>query len=101
MSEISSDELFVPIEEVAKRFCVSISTVRAWLRQGMIPKESYIKMGTTYRFNIPRVIASLTQLPKDEPITPEPEVEQAEDTVVEDAIPVQLELDFNNPDKDI
>lgn len=29
---------YVPIEDVAKHFSVSISTIRAWVRQRQIPK---------------------------------------------------------------
>ena len=41
---------FVPIENVAKHFAVSISTVRAWIRTDKIPSDTYIKVGSTYRF---------------------------------------------------
>lgn len=51
---------FVPIEEVAKHFTVSVSTIRAWVRQGHIPKDTYIKVGNTYRFSIDNVAAALT-----------------------------------------
>ena len=44
-------EPFVQIEELAKHFAVSISTIRAWVRQGHIPKTTYIKVGNTYRFD--------------------------------------------------
>jgi len=85
-------EPFVPIEDLAKHFTVSISTVRAWVRQGLIPKETYIKVGNTYRFNVSKVVEALTSAPKDEPEKVEP--------TVEPNAPVQLELDLN-PDKDI
>jgi transposase len=90
---MSTPEPYVPIEDLAKHFTVSISTVRAWVRQGLIAKETYVKVGTTYRFNISKVVESLTAAPKDEP-------EKTEPTEEADA-PVQLELDFTNPDKDI
>lgn len=32
-----AEELFVPIEDVAKHFSVSISTVRTWIRSDLIP----------------------------------------------------------------
>jgi len=86
-------EPFVPIEDLAKHFTVSISTVRAWVRQGLIPKETYIKVGNTYRFSVSKVVEALTSAPKDEP-------EKVEAAVEEPNIPVQLELDLN-PDKDI
>jgi len=54
-------EGFVPIEELAKHFSVSISTVRAWVRQELIARDSYIKVGTTYRFLISRAQESLME----------------------------------------
>jgi hypothetical protein len=86
-------EPFVPIEDLAKHFTVSISTVRAWVRQGLIPKETYIKVGNTYRFNVSKVVEALTSAPKPEPEKTEPKPEEPD-------APVQLELDLN-PDKDI
>lgn len=58
---------FVPIEELAKHFTVSISTIRAWIRQGAIPKSTYIKVGNTYRFSVDDVADAL--LGEDEPQT--------------------------------
>lgn len=83
---------FVPIEGLAKQFTVSVSTVRAWVRQGYIPKDTYLKIGNTYRFNVPAVIAALSSTPKIEV-----EVPKAEDL---EAL-VQLELVFTNPDEDL
>lgn len=88
-----SIEPYVPIEELAKHFTVSVSTVRAWVRQDLIPKHTYIKVGNTYRFSVSKVVDALTSAPKDEP-------EKVEAAVEEPNIPVQLELDLN-PDKDI
>jgi hypothetical protein len=85
-------EPYVPIEDLAKHFTVSISTVRAWVRQGLIPKETYIKVGNTYRFSVSKVVEALTAAPKDEPEKAEP--------IEEPDTPVQLELDLN-PDEDI
>ena len=91
------DEPFVPIEELAKRFTVSVSTVRAWVRQGYIPKDTYLKIGNTYRFNVSKVVLALSTAPKDEPGEP-----KTEDPVTpETPAPVQLELAFNDPDEDI
>jgi excisionase family DNA binding protein len=87
-----SDEPLVPIEELAKKFTVSISTARAWVREGHIPSYTYVKIGSTYRFDLPKVMEALMALkPKTEP---EPELVNPED-------PVQLELPFNNPDEDL
>ena len=85
-------EPFVPIEDLAKQFTVSVSTVRAWVRQGYIPKDTYLKIGNTYRFNKSAVVKALSSTPKDEPETPKAVTPKA---------PVQLELVFNNPDEDI
>jgi excisionase family DNA binding protein len=51
---------FVPIEDLSKHFSVSVSTIRAWVRQGHIPKNTYIKVGNTYRFSIDDVSTALT-----------------------------------------
>ncbi len=51
---------FVPIEELAKHFSVSVSTIRAWVRQGNIPKDTYVKVGNTYRFCVGDVSKALT-----------------------------------------
>jgi len=83
---MASQEPLVPIEDVAKHFTVSISTIRAWVRQGFIPRDTYMKVGNTYRFQLPLVVAALTKTPKDNGA---------------DEAPVQLDLDFSNPDKDI
>lgn len=48
-------EAYVPIETVAKHFAVSISTVRAWLRTKKIPSNTFIQVGSTYRFNLTAV----------------------------------------------
>jgi len=86
---------FVPIEDLAKHFTVSVSTIRAWVRQGYIPKDTYLKIGNTYRFNVSKVVDALSNAPKDEPEVPKP-VEVSMPNA-----PVQLELVFNNPDEDI
>jgi excisionase family DNA binding protein len=43
---------YAPIKEVADYFKVSVSTIRNWIRQGLIPEDTYIKIGETYRFNL-------------------------------------------------
>lgn len=86
---------FVPVEELAKHFTVTVSCIRGWIRQGKIPKHTYIKVGNTYRFNVPAVVDALLQLPKPQ--------EKTEVTAVEvggASVPVQLELNFN-PDEDL
>jgi excisionase family DNA binding protein len=78
-------EAFVPIENVAKHFSVSISTVRAWLRNNKIPTDTYIKVGPTYRFKLPEVEAALmggVQTPKIH--------------LTEISMPEQIELDLDD-----
>ena len=52
-------ETFVPIEEIADHFAVSVSTIRAWVRRKNITPDSYIKVGSTYRFRISDVTNAL------------------------------------------
>ena len=83
-------EPFVPIEDLAKHFAVSISTIRAWVRQGHIPKSTYIKIGNTYRFNKTSVTEALT----GKAITGKAkEEEQAE--IRNEPVEEQLEFDFD------
>jgi excisionase family DNA binding protein len=56
---------FVPIEDLSKHFSVSVSTIRGWVRKGHIPKNTYIKVGNTYRFSIEDVSNALTQQPQE------------------------------------
>lgn len=86
------EEAFVPIEDIAKHFAVSVSTVRAWIRQGLIPA---LKLGGVYRFKISEVEATLRKLNGGE--LPKEEADGSI-TVVTD--PVQIALNFN-PDEDI
>jgi excisionase family DNA binding protein len=72
---MTAESPFVTLEDVAKYFVVSASTVRTWVRNGTIPKETYIKIGYAYRFKLPEVEAALIKTPK---------------------VPVQLELDLGD-----
>lgn len=53
------EKSYATIREVAEYFGVSVSTVRNWLREGVIPDTTFIKVKETYRFNIPLVEAAL------------------------------------------
>ena len=50
------DEQYVPIDDLAKHFAVSVSTVRAWIRNNTIP---HLKVGGVYRFKISKVEEAL------------------------------------------
>jgi len=56
------NEPFVSIDDIAKHFSVSVSTVRAWIRQKHIPEDTYVKIGKTYRFRVGDVTSSLTKV---------------------------------------
>jgi excisionase family DNA binding protein len=88
------DELFVPIEDVAKHFAVSVSTVRAWIRQDLIPS---LKIGGVYRFKITEVEEAIRKLTGGQAIQ-----EEADGSlkVAVDPKETQLALNFN-PDDDI
>jgi hypothetical protein len=88
-----TEEVFVPIERLAAKFCVTIHTVRAWVRQGHIPRSAYVKVGNTYRFSVDRVTAALTS-----GIMKTPDAEESvsgQEATLQEIAPVQLELDFN------
>lgn len=70
------NEPFVTIEDVAKHFSVSVSTVRAWVHQKHIPEDSYIKLGKTHRFRISDVTEALTKTSS----------RRSEETVSEDSL---------------
>lgn len=55
---------YVPIEELAKHFSVSVSTIRMWVRNKHIPEDTYVNIGNTYRFSIDDVTAALTNKSK-------------------------------------
>jgi|TARA_R110000824_G_scaffold291226_1_gene479762 excisionase family DNA binding protein len=65
MSELES---YVPVEEVADYLSVKVSTIRQWVSKGFIPKSTYLKVGYTYRFNLPAVVEALKQeVPSPDP----------------------------------
>lgn len=80
MSELES---YVPVEEVADYLSVKVSTIRQWVNKGFIPKSTYLKVGYTYRFNLPAVIEALKQ---EEPAADPTQITE------------QLELNFDEED---
>ena len=51
---------YVPIEDLANHFSVSVSTIRGWLRRKQIPNHTFIRVGNTYRFSIEDVSVALS-----------------------------------------
>ena len=84
----SHESPFVTIEAVAKYFDVSTSTVRMWVRTGVVPKGCYVKLGRTYRYNLLQLVDKLMHAQQDEVIAPPPE-----------SAPEQLELDLDEPNQ--
>lgn len=50
---------FATMELAAKHFLVSPSTFRSWVRTGIVPKDTYIQLGSVFRFDLPAVTAAL------------------------------------------
>ena len=51
---------YVPIEDLANHFSVSVSTIRGWIKRDQIPKHTFIRVGNTYRFSIDDVSVALS-----------------------------------------
>ena len=88
-------ESFVPIEDLAKHFSVSISTVRAWVRQKHIPEDTYIKVGSTYRFRVSDVESALTKVNTREDVSNDLEVATTPQTVEVEVEEDQMEFDLD------
>jgi hypothetical protein len=90
----------VPIEDLARTLTVSVTTVRAWVRTGLIPGNLYVKIGNTYRFDKEGIIDHfkpkkpvIEAVPPPPPLEPEPEMKQLElDFSVIDAVDVDQNL---------
>jgi len=50
-----SESKYSNVQEVAKFFDISESTVRLWVKKGLIDRSCYVKADTTYRFDIPAI----------------------------------------------
>ena len=59
---------YLMISEVADLFSVSISTIRNWIKSGHIPSTAYVKVGSTYRFNLDKVEAALLEVNEPPPL---------------------------------
>lgn len=70
------EEPFVSINEVAQHFSISKSTVRSWVRSGRIPRDTYFKLGNTYRFRLGAITEAL--LESQQPDIPDPDPDDEE-----------------------
>lgn len=80
---------FVPIEDLARTLTVSVTTVRSWVRTGLIPGDTYVKIGNTYRFDKDAIINHFKpqkSVSESAPLLPPPEPEPKME---------QLEFDFD------
>jgi len=72
----------VSIREVAQHFMVSERLIRNWMKQGRIPKNTYIHIGQTYRYDLNAVSqALLSDLNEDASDTTWDEVSPEDDRV--------------------
>lgn len=53
------EEKYLPIEKLAEHYQVSVSTIRSWMRTGVIPSDKYIKIGKTFRFKVSEIDEAL------------------------------------------
>ena len=89
---MSEEREFVEIKKEADHFKVSESTVRAWIRNGSIPENTYIKLGKTFRFELNLISdALLGEQPKAKE---EPMLEEAVNEVDPQEVLEDLDKDF-------
>lgn len=58
---MSNSTPYVTLEQAAKHFQVSLSTFRGWVSKGVLPKSTYLRLGSVYRFDLPAVEAALKE----------------------------------------
>ena len=93
------NDAYVPIDDLAKHLCVKVSTVRSWVQKRYIPENTYIKVWSTYRFNIPAVVAGLKGEKVENSISDDIKdiVDEFEDAVTETETE-ELNFDFDEDD---
>jgi excisionase family DNA binding protein len=60
ISEVMKEDAYRTIEQIALYYRVSQSTVRSWIRQGLIP---YLKFRGSYRMKVSDIDAVFKQMP--------------------------------------
>ncbi len=66
-----SEASYVTLDELADHVGVKVSTIRQWVKRGHIPRQTYIKAGSTYRFCQADVVEALRQEDRGNTSTPE------------------------------
>jgi excisionase family DNA binding protein len=56
-----SEASYVTLDELAAHIGVKVSTIRQWVKRAHIPRHTYIKAGSTYRFCQADVVEALRQ----------------------------------------
>lgn len=89
MSNLAEQEPYVSIKDVAQHLSVSTSTIRAWIRAGRIPRDTYMKLGNTYRFRLSDVVDALMEYndsTEEVEQVNDPETETTEPDTVEEIV---------------
>jgi len=94
---MTQTEAFVPIDKLAEHLHVRVSTVRQWVKNGTVPRHTYLKIGNTYRFHISAVVQALQVLSREASLADDAPVPAD----VDPNMPVQLELDFGPDNNDL
>lgn len=81
------------INEVATHFSISLSTARSWIRKGHIPRDAYLKAGTTYRFSLDLITQALLEDKDKQDAEPEPDPTWQEEIVEDTPEPMAWESD--------
>ena len=88
---------FVAVEDLANHLAVSVSTIRAWVRQGHIPNDTYININNVYRFDKQAVSDALLKKTTIRSV-----VDSTDVNPVREHDDRQLEMDFEySQDEDI
>ena len=92
------NDAYVPIDDLAKHLCVKVSTIRTWVQKRLIPDTTYIKVGSTYRFNIPAVVAGLKGEVEQRDLVLDKDIVDEFNAAINEPLTEQLQFDFDEDD---
>ena len=92
------NDAYVPIDDLAKHLCVKVSTIRTWVQKRLIPDNTYIKVGSTYRFNIPAVVAGLKGEVEQRDLVLDKDIVDEFNAAINEPLTEQLQFDFDEDD---